>query len=80
MGDSKTTHAEGTERYLTPGQWLGESNRIDRMIRFSTGWRMYDTTGAAYEEWQYPDGLKTWDVPTDGHTEAKRTPWPAKEV
>ena len=65
-------------RTLAPGQWLGSGNRIDRMVRFQTGWRMYDTTGEAYEQWLYPDGLKTWDEPTDGRTEAERTPWPTE--
>ena len=65
-------------KVLGPGQWLALQNHITRMWSTSRGWRMEDSTGCTYKQEDFPSGLKTWDVPTSGNTDAKRTPWPPK--
>jgi hypothetical protein len=66
-------------RVITIGQWLGMSNRVSRMELFKYGWKMTDATGATYRQPDFPDGLRTWDEPTDGRTDTPVTPWPFKQ-
>ncbi len=64
-------------RTIAVGQWLGTGCQIRSLARFAYGWRATDSTGCTYRQDEYPDGLKTWDTPTDGRTYTPRTPWPA---
>jgi hypothetical protein len=66
------------ERVIATGQWLGSGNTVGHLQQFKYGWKMWDGTGATYRQPDFPDGLKTWDVRTDGRTEAPRTPWPMR--
>lgn len=63
-------------RVLGRGQWLGQENMVSS-LRFSRGrWHLTDTTGATYDQRDFPDGLVTHDKPTDGRLTKPRTAWP----
>lgn len=67
------------ERVLASGQWLGQENRVSRLVQRRRRWVMYDTTGAEYHQLDYPNGFLTWDVapwPYNHAGPGKLTGWP----
>ena len=76
----------GEQRVVAVGQWLGTQNRITAM-RWSKrlGWVATDISGEMYSQRRpsksslivyCPEGLRTFEEPTDGRTPDPRTPWP----